>query len=173
MDFSLKQNVVCIVDSNDSFPMVVGYVKMMITLHHAASSLLNDKVSNTKVRLEVCDFFYFTLSLNLKLYGSPIYECWKSKALIFTYKSQKILNMNEKWFSHHTLFDATYITNLKSSRVCVCVCVCMCIHTHLVFLICFLYEIWRSCSGVAEVSLEICPQKLMFWYCTKLFFSSD
>jgi len=37
--------------------MVLGYVKMTITLHHAASSLLNDIVSNTEVRLEVCDFF--------------------------------------------------------------------------------------------------------------------
>jgi len=56
LDFSVKQNVVCINDSNDSFPMVLGYVKM-ITLHHAASSRLNDTVSNTKVRLEVFDFF--------------------------------------------------------------------------------------------------------------------
>jgi hypothetical protein len=56
LDFSLKQNVVCINDSNDSFPMVLGYIKIMITLHHAASSLLNDIVSNTKVRVEVCDF---------------------------------------------------------------------------------------------------------------------
>lgn len=47
--------------------MVLGYVKMMITLHHAASSLLSDIVSNTKVRLEVCVFFYFTL----KLYEVP------------------------------------------------------------------------------------------------------
>lgn len=102
--------------------------------------------------------FYFAWSLNLKLYGSPIYECW-CKALIFTYKNQKILNMNEKWFSHHhTLFDATYITNLKSScvRACMCGCICMCIHahiqthTHLVLLIYFLHEIWHSHSGVAE-----------------------
>jgi hypothetical protein len=55
LDFSLKQNVVCINDRNDSCPMVVGYVKMMITLHHAARSFLND--SNTKVRLEACEFF--------------------------------------------------------------------------------------------------------------------
>jgi hypothetical protein len=123
LGFSLKQNVVCINDSNDSFPMILGYVKMMITLHHAASSLLNDTVSNTKVRLEVCDFFYFILSLNLKLYGSPIYECWRSKALIFTYKSQKILNMNEKWFSHHhtsnlpvCVYTHTY-TNTHSFRL--------------------------------------------------------
>lgn len=57
LDFFLKQNVVCINDSNDTFPLVLGYIKMMITLHQAASSLLNDIVSNTKVRLDVCDFF--------------------------------------------------------------------------------------------------------------------
>jgi len=59
LDFFLKPNVVCINDSNESFPMVLGYIKMMITLHQALSSLLNDIVSNTKVRLEVCDFFLF------------------------------------------------------------------------------------------------------------------
>jgi len=40
LDFSLKQNVVCINDSNDSCSMVVGYVKMMITLLPAVSLMI-------------------------------------------------------------------------------------------------------------------------------------
>jgi len=40
--------------------------------------------------------------------------------------------MNEKWFSHHhTLFDATYITNIKSSGARVWVGVYVCVYTHI------------------------------------------